>query len=579
MTEEIETGASEDGTDARLTALLALVGAAAGLLLWAVNDGIVFLPDRVAFGMTMALIVAAPAFALLAGGSRAAIVAPALGAVVGILAWLGTRAGGDALRPDILAVASVFAGIALACVTVLLAGARQRGRLPGYPALFDGAVGLPLTLGLVFAFTGGAWLIAWLIAALFGAIGLDLLRDLLTKDWFALSFTGAAGLAAIGTVRNRHSVLLAVQSVLFALARLVAPIVAVSVAIFAVALLFQGFGTLWDGLSPVATITATAALAGLLVNACIGAAGRPGRVPHGSARLLCLVLPVLMGLAAYGIGVRIGEEGLTPDRLYAGVLVGIGLAMALAYGVSGVTGRWGAARAANIGLLIVGGLTAVLVQTPLFRPLGWSASDQADRVISGAVAPEDFDYAYLQFSLGDAGERALDRIAAQGGVMAERVALVRGAEDRWEAVEMQRAEQAIGDWLTIRPAGTPLPDDLRRELPYRGHRDDTPPPPVVLIFPEPGEAWMITTSQADNMAAPGWVTLRLFTRQGGRWRAVHHFETQADDPAALLAAAASEPYGRVPLTLSVPQVGGQVFAPFQGDGLEALTPKAAEEDR
>jgi len=342
-----------------------------------------------------------------------------------------------------------------------------------YPSLFEFAWNLPV-IGVGTLFFGIAlWIVLGLWAALFSLIGIDFFADLFGKPWAAFPISGAAGAIAIAIVRERETIVLALRSVLFALLRVLAPILAVATVLFAFAALVQGLDLLWDNWSATTTMVCAVALAVALSNAVVGEAGQPSNpVLRWTVRVQAVVLPVLAGFAVYGLWIRIGEYGLTVERIYAAIIVCFAAAYAVSYFVSALLpSGWALIRRANLGLAGLVFLVAILVQTPLFNAWSWSVNDQIARLESGEVSAEEFDYGYFHFVLGKAGERGLDRLAADDSLadhdlILEKIEAVRKAENQWDFryndyLTNLTVEDALTDGrIEVSPAGMVLPDDL-----------------------------------------------------------------------------------------------------------------------
>ncbi|NHK28315.1 DUF4153 domain-containing protein [Parvularcula flava] len=346
-----------------------------------------------------------------------------------------------------------------------------------YPSLFEFAWNLPV-IGVGTLFFGIAlWIVLGLWAALFSLIGIDFFSNIFGKPWAAFPISGAAGAIAIAIVRERETIVLALRSVLFALLKVLAPILAIATVLFAVAALVQGLDLLWDNWSATTTMVCAVALAVALSNAVVGEAGQPANpLLRWTVRLQAIVLPVLAGFAIYGLWIRIGDYGLTVERIYAAIIVCFAAAYAVAYFISALLpSGWDFIRRANLGLAGLVFIVAILVQTPLFNAWSWSVNDQIARLERGDVSAEEFDYAYFQFVLGKAGERGLDRLAADDSLpdhdlILEKIEAVRAAENQWEfrnneyitgrTIEAALTEQR----LEVSPEGLEVPDTLVEAL-------------------------------------------------------------------------------------------------------------------
>ena len=117
-------------------------------------------------------------------------------------------------------------------------------------------------------------------------------------------------------------------------------------------------------------------------------------------------MPVWCVLAGLAIRLRIQQYGLTPERVYVTVLIGIASGYALGY-VGALLWRgptWLAGiRRVNVPLALGVALLGVLLHTPWLDPLRWSARSQYARLAAGDVDAAVFDYAFLRFKLGQVG--------------------------------------------------------------------------------------------------------------------------------------------------------------------------------
>ncbi len=184
------------------------------------------------------------------------------------------------------------------------------------------------------AFVGATLLLTALLAELFHLIGIDLLRDLLDEGEFMIPLAGAAFGGAVGLLRDRDTVLLTLQKVARAVLSVLAPVLAVGLALFVAALPFTGLQPLWDqteATTPILLACIVGAI--LLANAVIGNADEEAgsRTLRAAAVALVLVMAPLAFVAALSTSKRIGQYGLTPDRLWACVFVLAAASFALAY--------------------------------------------------------------------------------------------------------------------------------------------------------------------------------------------------------------------------------------------------------
>jgi len=140
------------------------------------------------------------------------------------------------------------------------------------------------------AFVGITFLLAWLIAGLFDVIGIDVIKQLLKEEWFGWMLGGFAFGAAVGLLRERDSLVGTLQRLVMVVLGVLAPVLAVALALFLLSLPFTGLGELWDSSIPATPLMLVAAAGAiLLANAVLGNGDEEratNRVLRGSALVL-----------------------------------------------------------------------------------------------------------------------------------------------------------------------------------------------------------------------------------------------------------------------------------------------------
>ncbi len=130
-------------------------------------------------------------------------------------------------------------------------------------------------------------------------------------------------------------------------------------------------------------------------------------------RLAAIALVPLVGVAAYGIGSRIGQHGLSPSRIYAVAGVVVAACYAAGYTWAAVSrGPW-MRRLETTNWITAQIIVVVLLAlfSPLVDPARLSVASQIHVLEAGRVRPENFDYAFLRFKSGRWGREALERLA------------------------------------------------------------------------------------------------------------------------------------------------------------------------
>ncbi|NVD45438.1 DUF4153 domain-containing protein [Qipengyuania atrilutea] len=342
------------------------------------------------------------------------------GLVVAGLAWRVESAGDRYAAPEFWFAAGLLA-VGLALPLFQAGFHRLRWQTPYKVAHFHVWTDA-ISLAGAAAFTGLSWALVWLLAALFELIQIDILRELVAEEWFGLTFAGAAFGAALGTLRNQLRILGTLQSVVLLVFSLLAVPLAAALAVFLVAVIFSGLDVLWEATrSATPVLLAIAVGSFVLVNAVVRderADMSGSRIMRIAARILALGILPLTIFAAISMGMRIAQHGLSPERIWSLIAIAVGVAYGVGYFAAvlrGWRGEWDERlRRANMHLAVATCVIAFILALPIVDFGAVSARNQVARLNSGKVSVEDFDYAALRWDFGDAGRRALERLAKVG---------------------------------------------------------------------------------------------------------------------------------------------------------------------
>ena len=270
-------------------------------------------------------------------------------------------------------------------------------------------------------FTGITFLLAWLIATLFDVIGIQAIKDLLQEEWFSWMLAGFAFGGALGLLRERDALVATLQKLVMVVLAVLAPVLGVALTFFLLSLPFTGLKGLWESDVPATPMLLLAgAGAILLVNAVIGDGAEERSssfLLRRAALVLVLCILPLAILAALSMGERINQYGWTPERIWGVVAVGIAICYGLAAWWAVYQGRKEfdePLRPVQTKLAIGLCGLALFLALPILDFGAISARSQLARLESGAVTPEEFDWAAMAFDFGPAGRRALDRVAQEG---------------------------------------------------------------------------------------------------------------------------------------------------------------------
>ncbi len=432
--------------------------------IWPATEPLLFGP--------LLLVIAFLPLVLLAGVGRLRPLTLTIWTVVAgvALALLGlhdiARQSVDALHhgPFLSAPVVLFSGAALFIAHHLVAPADlERRRIASFPAYFDTTWKAGVQLAMSLGFTGAFWLLLQLGAALFKVIGLDFLQLLLREAWFWIPLTTLAFSIAVHLTDVRDGLIRGVRTVALMLLSWLLLVMTVLAAGFLAALPFTGLDGLWETGNGTSLVLAAAAALIILINT----AYQDGRVDNlpplvlrFAVRVAAVLLTPLVLLAILGLSLRIGQYGLTPDRIIAAACALVGAAYAVGYGWAALSPFWRKGdwmrplERANIWTAILTVAVILLLFSPVLDPARLSVMDQVARLERGAVTPDKFDYHFLRFESGKVGQAALERLTRSTDATISALALsARSETNRFRGVEPDDVPQVIEMW----PTGTTLP--------------------------------------------------------------------------------------------------------------------------
>lgn len=430
MTDAFHDASPADPRATRRATIIRLgTGLAQGLLLYglyqAAKSEVWPATQREVYAALMMIFLFAP-FVVLAGVSAlrfrtlaiwkgvAALAAAGLGAYA---VWSGDPAaeGVDGLGPHtFLAIAAlVFIGHHLVQPADM-----ERRRIARYPTYFDVTWKHGVQGALSLGFTGAFWLLLFLASALFKLIGVDAIDRLIKHEAFAFPATAVMFAAAVQLTDVRANLVRGVRTVALTLLAWLLPLMALIAAAFLLTLPFTGLEPLWRTRSATAILLTADAFLILLANAAYqDGTERTAVVLKWAAQLAGVLLVPITVLAAYGLSLRIGQYGLSPDRIVAAACVLVAAGYAIGYTVAAVRpGAWmKTLEATNIAMAFVVIAVLLALFTPLADPRRLSVNDQVARLKTHKVSAKDFDYAALRFDDGRYGREALDRLRRDPG--------------------------------------------------------------------------------------------------------------------------------------------------------------------
>ncbi|MFT3689449.1 hypothetical protein [Paenirhodobacter sp.] len=517
-----------------------LLGLLAGLSFWQLSE----LPwewrDDRAFAAVAVLALAffGAALGMLGdlGGRRALLWAAAIALPAAGLTWLkslGYSDAGQMLRAGHVAVALLVVTVLPVPFAIALATEGRSG-WRNYAVLFSKSWTITVRYAAAWLFVGVVWLVLWLLSALLELVGIDQLGDFLARAPVAWLVSGAVLGLGLSVVVELSDMLSA--ALLLRLLRLLLPVVLLVEVVFVAVLPASGLGHLFGYLSPAGILIATALASILLIAIAVDqddeeAAQAP--VLTWSARGLAVLLPVLVGLAGWSLGLRVVQHGWTPDRVAATAVLGLIVGYAALYLGAVLAGRhWRAViRRANVWMALVTLTVAVLWLTPLLSAEAISVRSQMARFEAGQTRAEQIPVWEFAHDWGVPGERAVEMLrqrAAQPGeeALAQRLAVLEGAvtDTNAPSASADARAKALRPVIRVLPEGEALPEELLQAIARVADPDwaarcaqTTPhgnPGCVVLIADfspvQPGR-------DALFLRVEGFETLFAFHESGARW--------------------------------------------------------------
>jgi hypothetical protein len=486
------TEAKAQGVD-RIGAVRILVGLIQGLLLYLVQDGWIghfrLLSDPVVHAALFGAVFFGPivfiagltAFRrpLLGVWTVAATVIAAL--LMGYAVWrdLGDPMGVDLRSGWWLAASGVVVAASLFVGNHLLEASEiDRRFLGAYPSYFEPAWKHGVQGALAILFTAAFWLLLYVGGALFDAIQVKLVSQVIGKPWFYWPATAAAFAAAVHLTDVRAGLVRGVRMVALTLLAWLTPVLALLAGAFVLTLPFTGLDPLWRTRAAASILLSAASLLILLINAAYQDGSEPPSVVlRWAVRAAAAILAPLVVLAVIGIGLRIGQYGLSPQRILSLAWALIAGGYATGYLASAIVpGRWmrGLERVNVAQAWLILALISLLF-TPILDPERLAVTNQVGRLASGKTDPRAFDYAFLKFETGRFGRAALAKAAALTGSARNLDIAVRAAQamkwtNKWQqdATRTTLAERA--QLITVYPKERTLPPGLL-EQDWTNNRD------------------------------------------------------------------------------------------------------------
>ncbi len=403
-----------------------------------------------------------------------------------------------------------------------------------YPRLFTTAWRHAFQLLLAGLFTGLFWALLFLLAGLFQVLGVSLFMQTFTSLPFVYMATPVAFALGLSLYAAREEALAGFWRSMLQVLGWLLPLACLIALLFLAALPMRGLAPLWK------TGHATALMLGLigwmvfLFNVA-WSDGREESQRFGPAlqrfvAMGLLTLPVYAALCAYALGLRVAQYGWTADRVWAALAVVLMAVYAVGYALAALRRSlpWMAlARRVNVAVAWLAVALALLTCTPVLDPARIAVASQLARLQAQRVDVPAFDFGYLRWDAGRAGQAALEQLAQeqshpQAAQIRERAQAAQQDKSRYARRSGAQAQVWTAD--TLRARLRPFPADAAPDAAWldyllaqlREHKlsvtcTDAAPCPVLRID-------LDGDGQPEQVLLSDYLS-QVFVSENGQWRA------------------------------------------------------------
>lgn len=353
---------------------------------------------------------------------------------------------------------------------------------PRYSDLFEFAWNNFLTLLIAELFVIIFWALLTLWAALFKLIGIAFFADLFASKYFVYPVHAVVFAFAVLLGRRHVAAVVTARRVILAVFKGLLPMLALIAVLFLAALPFMGLAPLWQTGHATALMLTLLFFTIVFMNAVYQDGQGPEPYPawlRAVLRGVWVLLPIYALLCVYALWLRIDQYGWSMDRFWAALLTLIAGLYTIGYAVAALRrrGHWmRGMEPVNIAVAGVMIVLAILVNSPVLDARRITVASQIDRLLSGRISAEEFDYDYLRFDLGRPGIVALQALRdnddhPEVATLRERAKLVLAKSHRWaEPTETPATTGQVADQFVFFPAGT-VPDESFLKFAISDQRD------------------------------------------------------------------------------------------------------------
>lgn len=338
-----------------------------------------------------------------------------------------------------------------------------------YPAHFDTAWKIATQFALAMVFVGVFWGLLTLGAGLFKLLNIEFFVNLLQRRWFAIPATTLAQAVALHVTDVRPGLIRGARSLALTLFSWLLPLFVVILGGFLASLLFVSLEPLWKTRFAASLLTTAGALLIFLINATYqdgGAEALNSRVKRWACALGAIELAPVAALAIVALDLRVAEYGWTGQRVTAAALLAILACYALGY-VAALFSPTFMKRLETTNIATAWITLAIIAAlfSPVADPSRIGVASQIERLRSGTVAPEKFDFVSLKFDGARWGAAALadlrdNATGPDAGAIKSRASAALAMTSRYAGNAPNGQQKSAADKLTmiaVLPEGRSLP--------------------------------------------------------------------------------------------------------------------------
>jgi hypothetical protein len=368
------------------------------------------------------------------------------------------------LSTRIVVMLAVFLFVAHALVSCGDADGRVVAR---YPTLFDLAWKLGVQVAIVFCFVGTFWIMLWLGIALFDMIGFAGFGRFITDATVAIPLTTLAAAAALHATDTSAPLVRGVRGLALTLLSWLLPVVAAIALAFLVSLAVTGLQPLWATRTAAFLLISVVVVLVLLTNAAYqGGDAPPAHILRVAGTLAAVLLSFLVWIATYALWLRVTQYGWSDDRIIAAGCVAVAAMFALGYLIAAVLpGPWlKFIEHWNVYGTFFFLVVLFALATPIADPMRLSVADQMQRLQTGKVKPEVFDFGYLRENGGRFGKAALETLKnSPDKTIAERAKAALTVQAVLMAPVPLQTPADLAKRITVHPQGAKLPGSFLKQ--------------------------------------------------------------------------------------------------------------------